>query len=474
MGKLVEKYFSILRDYFSPALKWAYKRGYPAQEVSLQSMQEIYDPTVVRPMLESLYDDLMVLDWALQEETVREMGGLKPTYLGIGKPDVNTYGFLKRTALYSDTIIVDDYISDTVVNWKLRGSGDLTTLLGITRYAIHCLNIEDLFLSDLQPPMCTLAPPPVLSLEKKNLLNAAKRSIEKSSVSFASEMFGQTFPSEEKFAMFLQKIENYSDFVSKMQKPEILVESNGTPLSEESFQAHKRYFQMKYGVYSFAEALLFTLKSRFDATIPILMSDGRFTTNFVTDFRGAWHTLLWLMKNNNEIILKHSNERKSISKDMLILNALQQERLRWLGNIPLNKIRQLRERGELQDLRDLIGKNVKNIENVSDEDFVAVVRQVKYNLEEAFKQHNSDVKNLNEKYRRKYKIDVASLIVSGSLGIVSSLYPPLALATSVASGIVGSGSIIATVKDFIEKREKFKDLQKKPVAILFDAQKFAA
>ena len=87
--------------------------------------------------------------------------------------------------------------------------------------------------------------------------------------------------------------------------------------------------------------------------------------------------------------------------------------------------------------------------------------------------HSADVQDLNEKYRLKYQLGSVSTIVSGTMGFVAAAYPPLALAAGVVSAIAGSGSII-TAKDFLEKREKMKELQRKPVAMLFDAKQKAS
>ena len=157
----------------------------------------------------------------------------------------------------------------------------------------------------------------------------------------------------------------------------------------------------------------------------------------------------------------------------MIINALQQKDLRWLGEVPINKIKMLRERGELADLRDLLSRNIENVENVSDEEFIEVGNQVKYNIEQAMKKHSTDIQDLNEKYRLKYQLGSVSTIVSGTMGFVAAAYPPLALAAGVVSAIAGSGSII-TAKDFLEKREKMKELQRKPVAMLFDAKQKAS
>ena len=66
---------------------------------------------------------------------------------------------------------------------------------------------------------------------------------------------------------------------------------------------------------------------------------------------------------------------------------------------------------------------------------------------------------------KKYKLKTASLIVSGGLAITASVYPPIAWAAS----ILGGTSISSIIKDYQEKRDKIAELQRKPVAMLFDA-----
>lgn len=128
----------------------------------------------------------------------------------------------------------------------------------------------------------------------------------------------------------------------------------------------------------------------------------------------------------------------------------------------------MRERGELQEIRELLGQNIKELENVRDSEFMEVGRQVNYNLQEAFKKHSSEVEDLDKKYRKKYNIGLTSITVSGTLNMVSLLYPSLAQYIGVVSQVVGAGSLLELVRDFCSKREELQTLQKKPVATLFD------
>lgn len=468
MSKFVERYFSILEDYFGVVLERISKKRYSPEEYP-QAIAEVYDRTLVRPTLDSLYDELMRLDWDSQINATQKVGGLKVSYIGVisAESPAEIPEFLKKACLYSDTVILNDHISSWMYDWRKNAPDDLPIFEAVARYAICYLTIKDLFVCDLKPPICTLTPPFTWFLEKSSFENLFTERFEETLLSFASDVFGQIFRSSKELDEFLSKIRDFNDFVSRSQKPEMLIDVYGTPYSASIVEDIKHYTRFYYQT-ELSKPELFKELLNFPATALLpLMTNGKLTFDFATDRKGYWDHLMWLMRKDNEAVFEQLRKR-GLSKDALILNALQREDLKWLGNVPLNKVIEFRERGELQDLRDLLGKNVHDIENATDEDFNEVGRQVKYNLEEAFKKHDAEAKSLNEKYKRKYDIDVASLIVSGSLGVVSALYPPLALAT----GIIGGGSIIATVKDFIEKREKLRELQKKPVAILFDARKF--
>jgi len=293
----------------------------------------------------------------------------------------------------------------------------------------------------------------VYSFKRRNIYDETERYLGKDFVvSYASELFGESFASSEEVLNFLSKVGDFNEFVSLVQKPEIFTDLNGEPIREHNLRYIREYYNHKYNTFlSLPDSLYLLLRGRYGMV-------------------AMWHGLLWLLKKDNELTFSHL-KMPQISKDALIMNALQEKELKWLGNVPLIKLKVLRQRGELQELRDTISENVEEMTNVSDEEFVEVGRLVRYNLEEAFKRHDSEVKDLNEKYRRRYDIDVASITVSGSLGVVSALFPPLALAAGTASSIIGSGSILKMINDYVKKREQLEALQKKPVAMLFDAHK---
>jgi hypothetical protein len=177
--------------------------------------------------------------------------------------------------------------------------------------------------------------------------------------------------------------------------------------------------------------------------------------------------LLWLFKQDNYEILKQlSNE--TMLKRMGIIYALQQEKLNWLGNVPLSGIKALRERGEMNDIREVLGKNITEIQSASDDNFEEIGLQVKYNIEQAMIKHSAQVKDLSEKYKRMLGFGVGeagTIAASGTLNFIASPYPPIAMAAGI---VLGLGFSIKTCKEYLSWRSKLKELRTKPVALLFD------
>jgi hypothetical protein len=472
LDTVIDKYFSILKDYFGEAFKIASRNKF-RKEKYRPVLRRIYDGNLIVSTFGTLFDDLKNLDWRSQETAIRNSRGIKATYVGseygYQKPAWSTSEFLRKSCLYVDTIILEDQVLNQLVS--LRGSDRFVSRIDfhyVVDFVIEYLTLEHLFKADSGTPLCTLAPASLWVLEQNNLSDATWNLSSQTTAAYASELLGRTFSSIEDLQKFLSKIKNDSEFLSLIQSTQKLVAQNDRKISLEYIQEIHNLNKQIYGnalssgeVY---EAILRMPSHR----IYDLLYNGRLMSIPVTDYKATWNSLIWLMKHDNANVF--SNLKKRVfSKDALVISALQQEDLRWLGNVPMNKIGELRERGELADLRDLIGKNIINVENASDEEFVEVGNQVKYNIEQAIRKHNTQVGILNERYRTKYEID-ASLVVSGAMGIFATCYLSIPYAAGIITSITG-GCGLKTLNDYLEQREKVKELKTKPVAMLFDAKR---
>jgi len=471
LDKFVDKYFSILKDYFGDAFKIAAKYRFNWEKY-YPKLIGVYDDVLKIPMLDSLFDELIELDWKSQEKLIRNKSGLKSVYTGSElatfKPIDSTSDFLRKTCLYADTIILHDQVLQNSILMRL-GKNMLFSDFDITmQAAIEFLGLEDLCISDDEAPICHIAPPINWIIEKNKLIESTWKLMNKSVITCANELFSKNFSTIEEVRKFLSEVKNPEQFLNLIGTKTDFIH-DGKYVSRKNFYETYERVEQKLGYYfEPCKAYEAAINDHYSSRVKNLVCAGRLDSMPITNFSGVWNSINWLIKHDNLSIFENM-KKKNFSKETMIINALQQKDLKWLGEVPINKIKLLRERGELADLRDLLSRNIENVENISDEEFFEVGQQVKYNVEQAMKKHSADIQDLNEKYRLKYQLGSVSTIVSGTMGFVSAIYPPLAIAAGVASAIAGSGSIFTT-KDFLEKREKIKDLKRKPVAMLFDAK----
>ena len=171
MNKVTEQYFRILKEYFGDVFKFAEKENFDIYKYA-KNLVEIYDANLAELTLESLYCDLMKLDWDSQIDYLQNLGGLKSFYMGNGfsyvKPFSDTTNFLKRAGLYTDTIILDDNVLSNLKSWKERNEDLRLNFFLTVHNAIENLAHENLF-EDLNPPICALAPSFIWYSDKKIL-----------------------------------------------------------------------------------------------------------------------------------------------------------------------------------------------------------------------------------------------------------------------------------------------------------------
>jgi hypothetical protein len=476
VNKLTNNYFSILRDYFGKAYKLASKKKFDFNSTT-KILSDLYDPVVVKPMLMTLGEELKGLNWSAQEVENENMTGLKASYLGsqfsFTQHVSSTSDFLRKTALYAETVILPDNVLGHLKYSKYVGDPPLDLFFVIGHSAIELLALEHLFTSDTDHPICSLAAPLDLydkSKSRDKMLNEYKK---ETHLSYVSDLFGRDFPTYDDFLKYLSSKKTLEKMYSSVKKPERLLNPGGDPLTLRQIKNIKIDFETIHGKIAPPEFVFnFAVTDQCNYVIDELHKKGKHRSALATDMNGFWSTLTWLINNDNKMIFEKTNTSR-LSKDELIINALQQDDLNWLGAVPINKLLALRANGELDDLRELFSENVEAIMNASDDEFFEVGQTVKYNIEQAMKQHSKEVRTLDEKYKQLYKIGsigLASMVVTGTMAFISSVYQPLSYASSISSSVVGGLSGFQTAKEYLSLRNQQKELKAKPVAILFNAR----
>jgi hypothetical protein len=93
------------------------------------------------------------------------------------------------------------------------------------------------------------------------------------------------------------------------------------------------------------ETLLRDIGQHF-ASMNTICALSRVSTTYITEKTRRWNNYLWLTRKDNELFFNHLAERghkPQLNLNTLVLNALQKDDMKWLGNVPLDKINSLRE-----------------------------------------------------------------------------------------------------------------------------------
>jgi hypothetical protein len=158
---VTEQYFSILNDYMREPFKIASEYDHRPEKY-MRKLEHIYDIGTAKSILESMREELIHLDWDSLVSDIQKMSGQKSYYMGKGlsylNPIFETSDFLKKTALYSDTIILKDDILTVLIAWKEEEEDLGVVFPFILQNALEFLKMQDLFFSDVSQPICALVP----------------------------------------------------------------------------------------------------------------------------------------------------------------------------------------------------------------------------------------------------------------------------------------------------------------------------
>jgi len=154
------------------------------------------------------------------------------------------------------------------------------------------------------------------------------------------------------------------------------------------------------------------------------------------------------------------------SKYLVGSNVLLNNEFRWLGNVPKELLIKIRKDGELNEFRSTLSGALNKYNYSKLEDLDPVVKDVQYELNEVFKNHEKEIKEIVNKYKIG-KLDAAKLIASGTIGVTGFAFPPIALIGSV----LGGATVVDIVNKYFKKKTKIEELERKPIGILYDAYK---
>jgi hypothetical protein len=139
-----------------------------------------------------------------------------------------------------------------------------------------------------------------------------------------------------------------------------------------------------------------------------------------------------------------------------VLRALQDDSLKWLANIPVEGLADLRRNREHAELREQLKKYTAQLAAAGPAELESVIREVRHSLEAMIQSQQKAIKEIELKYSvNKWKV-VTGGALGGAAAAGMSFLPALAAVTGVtapaaAAVLAAGGGAIACTKELVSE-----------------------
>jgi hypothetical protein len=369
----------------------------------------------------------------------------KAVFTGELFPDSRS-NIASSTGLYFETTILPDPFLK--ISPLLRTMQDKDKCYEIIRLSLQVLSYKTLALADLEKPIIAILPD--RHHLEENYRNFVYDCAVSDSIEHTKLLFGEEVKDGDELIDYYSHFTEISDIIDKLINPSKLVfatEWDGT-LSQQ-IQRYLDEEGSKLGYKKPGEAVYMQLISRFSQANDSFQRSLQVGGTPVMKAETSWIWYRQMLEYN-----AGNSQRESIG-DLHIARALNsniKKEIPWIGNIPPDSLIELRQSGALEEIRHVLSKGLKNIIETEPNNFNRTGDQVFENLDKAFSEHESKIRELSSKKWKFAGKDIGSFIVVGGIEIAAAVTGlPLFGAVGAMAGLTGA---IPNVKELKEKYGK--------------------
>lgn len=462
------KYFEILDRFFGVPFGEMRKNGLNAYDIANSLASR---PTAVRAFSEDSQEffngirEFWQYYGPIIEAHVRDIKGLKSVFGGDIFPSYQK-NIATSVGLYIDTLVVPDpllRLSDFV------GRMNPDRLLFYTsKHALNALQYKDLALAEVDPPIVVVAPD--ASLHEDSYRPILTLASEQDLLAHAAKLFGQNFTDQHELSSFLANVSDAKQLGKLLADPRRLLFDTDWSGTIES-QVAKFKAEAGEDIPGFEKAPLGSLiqnalLGRMMQANDVIFKSSRLAGHPLIDAPTSWQYLLWKYQSDAE----RAQQSGGNLRDLMISKAISVEGSAHIGlisNVPPEALITLRREGAMVGLRELIRAGLNKVDTASDDGLNLVGEIVIKNLNDAFEQHNKDLRELSTK-KKFFGFDIGKWITVGSLAVGAAATGNANLA--VLSAFAGMG-IAPSIKDLKTSWEEISHarakIEKSPSGILF-------
>jgi len=386
--KVYQKYFDIIDDYFGSIKQYL---G-PEEDSHIDLGHSIANYPLISDLI---YDATEELDIEIEKywkeylhqliEYAKLQNVLKCVYSGDISPII-LENFVKRSALYIDTIILPDPIFKLSLLQKQILLDNKYYLNKLIRHVFNIWKLKDLILADTKERIILILPIDLSLINAKDrniLLNNADASI----LAYLGNVFNREFNDKESYFDFLRQFETSTALFTNIARRDLL------PNEFQKIETFGDFFarfsetgkHSKIRTNSIGDSFGLYMSSQFVRVQEHRFICDRLIAEPIYDYELPWFFF------NYEI--------GGLDMDASIATALQKEKFEWITKVPLAALKIFREENKLDYMRCALRRGITDLQAKNDKDLIEVSSLIEKNLHEEFKRQKSEIEELKKEVK---------------------------------------------------------------------------
>jgi len=467
----IKPYFDWLEFHFNNLAKQVIDNNISSGTIAKDFLSESSRRDKFKELLPEMFkkvNNFWKSEYKYIKNEINSLPGIKARFGGDIGPQVADSIF-QSTGLYFDTIIVPDPLLRIA---NIPESISKINEYYFLKYAIEQLLVKEVYIADVYPPIAVLTADRELYEERdfSELGNLAKIDL----ILLTNDLYGENFKEYEESIEFYKSFSSSREAVTQIVKPDLLFlmeDVSRDPLAQLEAQLERDSLDWELeGIIESNDAdyLPFLLQGRLMQINDLLNCSLVQSSHPLVSAPVSFHWLKWKLKSNQELVINEFETPKKL--ELGITNALLSENSRWLANVPLSALVDLRQTGKLSELRSIIRVEIDSLSNVKIDSLSQIVNQVDYNLSTALVNHQNRIKELDTKLRDELLISGPTFLASIAAAFQPSLFPFSPVWIQAIGGVLGTANLTEIVKSISGHIRERKKLSKTPVGILWSAK----
>lgn len=373
-----------------------------------------------------------------------------------------------KCSIYTDTIVLPDPFLRTKAVFERAKPADQAYY--IIKHAMNILQYKELACADVEVPIVVILPDIAeLEEDEKRFYHQLGQ---QDALKHSQKLFNRHFESMDELLDFASSLDTIERTIAEIaDESRILFDTEWKgDLTAQLTRATQDKTAQMLGTTNPGVIVALQSLGRLATSNELLIKSRRLQGTPIIDAPTSWQYLVWKMEYDAD-----SAEESTHTKDLHIVKGLQNladGEMQWLGNIPPEALIEIRKQAALEEIRSILGHRIDELIMSNPSNFHRTHDQIFDNLNQAFEQHQANIKSLRAKQWKFAGSDIGSWLVTGTLGItaVATGTPVWAFAAMAADQLLDAPKlkdIPASIKDLIEENKK---TSKSPVGLLFDVK----